>query len=156
MQTSFSANECSQVVPSLQTPPVVVSALFKLLHFVSLDLQDYTQFADSRCFVDSLLPHPAVSGRAMPFTYGLLYFPWVSCQGAICHQPPCCSKHRQALCEGFPSSHPHQDFLRWLLPFSRGSFVSVVRPALATCLWEMCDSVWPGQHSRNQARDLQR
>lgn len=30
------------------------------------------------------------------------------------------------------------------------------RSALSTCLWKTCDSVWPGECPRNQARDIQR
>lgn len=70
---SLSCWRCKQVL--LQTNAVKWCLPWKPLQwlclqtspFVRLDLQDYTQLADSRCSVDSLLPHPVVSGRAMPF-----------------------------------------------------------------------------------------
>lgn len=39
-RTTSSANKCCQEVSSLPSPPVVVSALVKLLQFDSLDVQD--------------------------------------------------------------------------------------------------------------------
>lgn len=92
------------VVPPLQTPLVVNSALFKFsplsVWIGSLQIPGAV----------SLPPHPT-SGRDMPCLCSVLCFLWMGCQGAVCHQPPHCSKHRQALHKGFPSSHPCEVFL---------------------------------------------
>lgn len=54
--------------------PMVISAFFELLHFVSLGLQDCTQSADPCCLVDSLLPHPTVwQGNALRFQFVAFY-----------------------------------------------------------------------------------